>query len=167
MFATTHVLAGIAICQRMPSMWPAIGLALLSHYFLDLIPHGDKHLGPWMARGPGNRRMAYVVGADLFGTLILLAILWQTGVLPKITTLLPVLMASVLPDLLLFIGFFISRRPQPETGRIGIFTVLKHVNDFHRYIHNLIDRHCKSIWLGIAVQIIIFFGLLYAVVGWR
>lgn len=45
MFLTVHATSGMLIGQNTNSVWLAFVLGFISHFILDMIPHGDQELG--------------------------------------------------------------------------------------------------------------------------
>jgi len=44
MFATVHTASGLLIASKISNPWWIFFIGLISHYLIDLIPHGDRHL---------------------------------------------------------------------------------------------------------------------------
>lgn len=172
MFATTHVLASIAISQRVTSVWPAVGIALVSHYFLDLIPHGDQPVGHWIKQGPHKtKRLGLILMLDLCGTLLMGTVLYLNGNLPPWHVLIPAAIASVLPDFV-WIGSDLYEKVFPRQARHSkIFHVIDAILDkieyIHHEIHTFFDGHVKRAWPGALFQMIMFSFLLYLILAGR
>ncbi len=167
MFATTHILSGIIIGQHAPNAWWAFGISLISHYALDFIPHGDAPLGPWMVSDPKKRRLIYVLGADACISALMLAYFWANGKLPALSLLIPAILGALLPDLFWFIYFFFSQSNFLKNKFPKLFSIFKRIDEFHHFIHSLVDKKIKKIWPGITVQLIIVTIFVYLIFSWR
>ncbi|MFH1207097.1 MAG: hypothetical protein V1668_00645 [Patescibacteria group bacterium] len=168
MFATTHILASIVISQHIPSPGWAFLISLLSHFLLDLIPHGDAPLGPWMAADPKKRRMALVLGADAFCSILFLVFFWQNGNLPNLSSLIPAMIGGVLPDFIWLMSYLFKGCEFLKTKCLFFTATLHRINSFHLHaIHTFFDRKIKKIWVGIVIQTIFFCGLVYCIASWR
>lgn len=171
MYVTTHVLASIVISQHTPDPWWAFFIALLSHYVLDFIPHGDRPVERWIKRGGNLRRSLVVFGID--GAL-LTAMIWslyhQIG-LPPTSTLTAAIVGGMLPDVLwvsydlycrhIKKGSFanIIKRTRilgTSFKRLGFF--LDHHKRIHHYIDHVINTHHFPTYVGVLFQLI-FFGI--------
>ena len=44
MWFTTHAITGVVISQTVPAVPAIVGISLLSHIVMDILPHGDNIL---------------------------------------------------------------------------------------------------------------------------
>ncbi|MFA6552862.1 MAG: hypothetical protein WCT27_00320 [Patescibacteria group bacterium] len=167
MFATTHILTSVVISQHIQSSWWAFFISLASHYLLDLIPHGDAPLGPWMTVDQKKRRLIYVLGTDAFCTILYLSILWLYGDLPNLSILIPAMVGSVLPDFIWLVSYVLKKRDFKKNILPLIASVLDRVNAFHHAIHSVINQKIQKLWPGLLIQLIFIGGLIYLTISWR
>ncbi|MFA5134304.1 MAG: hypothetical protein WC505_00760 [Patescibacteria group bacterium] len=171
MYVTTHVLASIVISQHTPNAWWAFSIALLSHYVLDFIPHGDRPVERWIKRGSHLKRSLVVVGID--GALLSFMILSldrQIG-LPPAPILMAAIIGGMLPDILwitydLYCRYIKKRafaRALAGAGILGAFFkkigfFLDHHTKIHHYVDHVINTHRFPALIGALFQLL-FFGI--------
>ncbi len=64
MFLIAHAAAGAALAAPVASPPAAFAIGWLSHYLVDLIPHGDEAVGEWTKKGNEVVRFGLVAGID-------------------------------------------------------------------------------------------------------
>ena len=64
MFLTVHATIGAVIGQHLPQPWIAFVLGFLSHFFVDLIPHGDQGLASGKTHEERVRKLLIAVAID-------------------------------------------------------------------------------------------------------
>lgn len=101
MLLTPHAAAGIAISQHVHNPLAVLGLSILSHFVLDLVPHGDQKIFG------GNNNEPYrwkpILTVEIIDIAILIAIVaWMAGQPLNTSTYLMTfgVLGGVLPDLL-------------------------------------------------------------------
>jgi hypothetical protein len=98
-----HLITGAAIGTVVPSPAPAIGLAVLSHYTIDHLPHWN-YLPRYRSRWEDSWKMAL---EPVVSSLIFFAAAWWFGWSSNI--LVPAI-AAVVPDLLESIQYLLRSR---------------------------------------------------------
>ena len=146
MLISVHATVGAIIGQNVSKPLLAFVLAFISHFLLDLIPHGDKELIKAYRNDFKNKAMLYLIYFDLITTPILLGLLFYTGQITYSTTVLWGIIGGVLPDILVAIHEISDK----------FFT---RTHKFHNWTH---EKFKWSIPLkfGLVVQIIIIYLLL-------
>jgi hypothetical protein len=167
MFLSTHALAGIIISQHVHSVPVAFGLGLLSHYALDMIPHGDEKLGAWV-KEKFIRRFALTFLTDLGFLVLFVYTVHVTGDWPLPNVALAAMVGAVLPDLIwafydayrhfLMRHFPNARRIIQDVTRLESF--FNHHERLHRWFHAYVEKRL-TFKVGLAVQAILAGGLLY------
>ncbi len=166
MFATTHVLASIVISQHTPTPWWAFFISLLSHYFLDLIPHGDRPIDSWLKRGSYFKKAMIVFLSDAALLVIFFITAYQKMMLPRPAIVTAAIVGGILPDAL-WILYDMYKRYLERHGIFRLFLsriepLLNHHKKIHNYIdHSPINHKISPIGLGIAAQIL-FLGIFIA-----
>ncbi len=150
MFITTHAVIGALVGVEFASKpFIAFVVGLISHFLVDIIPHGDSSLYKGYVSGARVKRaIAYVTLDSLVGMLFVLG-LFNTQFVEHRLAISMGIIGSVIPDLLVAIY---------EVFRI------KELRWFHRlhfFFHNLITSKKGDIPMtaGIAMQLVIL-GLL-------
>jgi len=167
MFLTVHAAGGILISQTMKEPWLIFVLSFFSHYFLDLIPHGDEGIGRWIEEK--TSRLFWIGTLDLITTfLFILAVLnW----FPSADKTLVIIGAfgAMLPDFLSQLHHQTSNYLSPLFNPLKLikkFTYLNNFLDSHDRLHHALHWTVKPNlpWrLGLLFQIsvaLIFFGLI-------
>lgn len=147
MFLTAHTTVAISLCTLPLANWILFPLAFISHYLVDIIPHGDEHLIPkTFTRKQTIIRMITIASIDACGIAIIMLIFFnQQTIFANISTP-QILIASTLacvPDGLQFIEYITK-------GRIRIIHLHQHI---HTLIHNSLKKTIPFKY-GILVQII-------------
>jgi len=158
MFATTHVLASIVISQHTPNPWWAFFISLLSHYFLDLIPHGDKPIEDWIKQGSHFKKSILVFGFDAILIGIFFLTLYQKMSLPAPSIVVAAIIGGMLPDILwvtwdLYKRYF-KHKPTFWALIDMVEPVLNHHYRLHHWIEHLLKDKAYPHLLGALVQII-------------
>lgn len=159
MVLATHAVAGVAVARLFPDN-PALGLglAIVSHFVLDTIPHWDYPLSSLELPTDGNRlnqyfRLAPAFVADLLktgvdallGALIAFSVFFPHSAMDFWLLILG-LTGGVLPDFLQFV--FFKYRPR----------WLRPLQRFHIWIHarrNFNDQPTIGVLMQIALVILI------------
>ena len=146
MLLSVHATVGAIIGESVNKPLFAFILAFISHFLLDLIPHGDKELIKAYRNDFKNRAMLYLIYFDLITTPILLGLLFYTGQITYTRTVLWGIIGAVLPDILVAIHEISDK-------------FFSRTHKFHNWTH---ERFKWSIPLkfGIIVQIIIIYLIL-------
>lgn len=102
MFLTVHSTAGLLIAEQTNQIWLAFGLGFLSHFLLDMIPHGDNTLVKEKFKFSDNevKLLKKLAGADALIMGIILLILYLTGHIPDIWLAAWAVAGTILPDFL-------------------------------------------------------------------
>lgn len=156
MYSPLHAAAGLTVTAAIPN--PAIGipLAILSHYVLDRIPHGDLRKPPVMAAWPEGKRLAITELIDL--PLAALVVWHLTTVFPGTPTwyLVAGAIAGILPDMLWGGKFLLERLGWKIPG---LTPLLARHHQWHEWIH---VRQAQDIpfMAGIGYHLVVIGGLL-------
>ncbi|MFA4936997.1 MAG: hypothetical protein WC575_01715 [Patescibacteria group bacterium] len=140
MYLTVHGAAALVVAKAVPNPLLAFFVSLVSHFVLDLIPHGDEHLTDGFALPRTIKRL--MSAAIIDGVILLFFILIYFTTTPSISlyTIIFSLLGSLLPDLL-----------QAIYALTGV-AWLKKYSSFHAKLHNLPGY--KINWVeGMLVQI--------------
>lgn len=120
---------------------PIVGFfgGLMSHFFLDVIPHGDERIGRAF-ENPGKMRwLAFLAVLDGLAAFSLVTILWLGGFLNNAIGAFGGALGAVLPDVLVGFTEVFKKRLWPGFVR------------FHDWNHQLINTEL-SLYFGGLVQ---------------
>lgn len=142
MFLTVHASAGVIIGQTTGNIWLGFLAGFISHFLLDIVPHGDTELAGENAAFTKEdvdkiKRLALF---DIAIMIILLAALYLMGF---ITAILPVLFAvagAILPDFVQGV-YILTKSP-----------LLQKYFDFHYGLHFIFGGFTISLPAGLVVQ---------------
>ena len=148
MYITVHGTAAMLIARAVPNPFLAFLLALVSHFVLDFIPHGDEHIiQKHFTRGQTLRRLvgyATVDGIVLAGFLAIFFWFGPLNISPS--TIIWSLIGALMPDLLQGIYFATEARS------------IKWFQNFHVKIHNA-SNHALTWHQGMLVQCMVLTAL--------
>jgi hypothetical protein len=146
MLMTVHALTGALIGQKIANPIGAFFIALISHYLLDLIPHGDELIGQWIQRRQKKGFIVLIVDFSLT-LLFILFILLKAGPL-QLAMILPGIIGSILPDVFAGVigppgSYLLShyKTYQKFTAQKSLMrSLLVRVNIIHEVIHNPFNK---------------------------
>ncbi|MCX6744443.1 MAG: hypothetical protein NTX82_02875 [Candidatus Parcubacteria bacterium] len=146
MLLSVHATVGAIIGENVNTPLLAFILSFISHFILDLIPHGDKELIKAYRNNFKNKAMLYLICFDLITTPILLGLLISSGQITYSRIILWGIIGGILPDILVAIHEISDK-------------LFSRTHKFHNWTH---ERLSWSIPLkfGIIVQIIIVYLML-------
>ena len=167
MFLSTHALGGIIISQHVHNVPVAFELGVLSHYILDMIPHGDERLADWVREKPVRRfALTFLMDMAFLGLFIFTVHVKGEWPLPNVA--LAAMLGAVLPDILwsvydVYRGFLVRHFPNAtriiqEVTRLESF--FDHHDRLHRWFHAYIEKRL-TFKAGLAVQAILAGAMLY------
>jgi len=150
MFIAAHAASGALIANQVDNYWLVIFLSFVSHFVLDIIPHGDYHRVHDYFHGEKQltRKLYNVILIDSISTVILATILLSYTEIDK-TLLALGIISAILPDML--VGIHESWKKSKLTW----------FNKMHFKVHNAL---AKSItmrpWPGAIGQFILIIAML-------
>jgi len=150
MFLSVHTCAGAVIGRFSPNPIVAFLLGFLSHFLLDIIPHGDMKIYDVYRSGKILRRMVAIIALDgIFSIYVAVLVLIGDNRFGNEMNIAAGIFGSVLPDL--FVMFY-------EVTKIKI---LKKFHEFHFKLHRFIagKREVPYVF-GIVYQLVALFFLL-------
>lgn len=178
MYLTTHAAVGVLISQQTSNPWVAFFGAIVSHFVLDFVPHGDENVENWAK--VRARRIALIAVLDLGGIGLLLLALVQKVTLPTFNLVVLGVVGAILPDVLALVAPAIRElRPQNVFVR-AIDWFQKHfflapLFRSHRALHEWIHNPWHDLLpvklseqIGLMVQLFIltiFFAAELAILG--
>ncbi len=161
MFITVHAAAGIIIGKQIDNPIIAFVVAIISHFILDIIPHGDQKLGKkfFGLRFGGNeltdaekslKAIALYGLIDAFSLIFLILYLFRNFPILDSDSVTWGIIGSILPDML--VGLYV----------IGKFKPLKWFYEFHTWNHHLLLNKMKS---DIPLKVGMLFQLCLLIIG--
>ncbi|MFA6255016.1 MAG: hypothetical protein WC675_03205 [Patescibacteria group bacterium] len=154
MFLTVHATLGTIIGEYTGNIGLAFAAGFVSHFILDMIPHGDQDL---MTREKSNLAKqdlvltAKIASADGLVMIIFLAILYWQHIIPLTLPVLAGIIGSIAPD---FINGFYLLTKHPW---------LKKYSYYHFALHDFIKIRL-SITTGFICQLLIVILLTIALI---
>ncbi|MDP3900720.1 MAG: hypothetical protein Q8Q23_06655 [bacterium] len=151
MFLTVHSTAGIVIGQSIVNPLGAFFIGLISHYILDLIPHGDEVR--W--RNADIKKMAQLAALDHLGVILMLVSLWLLK--PNFSFSLTIfcgIIGSMIPDWLMAV-YRLTKQTQLPMLRL-LHALVYYPEQFHHFIHHHIIKYELPFHSGMAWQCICF-----------
>ena len=140
MFLTIHTAAGAIIGKSLPSVWLAFVIGFISHFILDLIPHGDEECVMTKDRKLSKKRFFIIASLDGLITLTLVYSLYTQNFFYQPASIMAGVAGAVLPD---FINMAAVVTKQKIFKR---FCVL------HTVLHDLIPQTKNFQYPGLVLQ---------------
>ncbi|MBN1325694.1 hypothetical protein JW977_01780 [Candidatus Falkowbacteria bacterium] len=103
MLISVHATIGAVIGEKIHYSLFAFALAFLSHFVLDIIPHGDKALIKAYRNDFKNKAMLYLIIFDVISTVILLGLMFYLRKLTYSPAVLWGIIGGILPDVMVAI----------------------------------------------------------------
>ncbi|MFH0952489.1 MAG: hypothetical protein V1838_04935 [Patescibacteria group bacterium] len=177
MFGTTHASVGIVISQHVDKPLNIFLLAILSHFILDFIPHGDERLyhdEEWK-ENKKYKRVTIITAIDLTLLITMTLILYSTNDLPRMALISAGIIGSTLPDLLNQVlpvfheklnWLFVVRWLHKFLKSFRLGTFLKAHNSLHGWLHRAAHFRVPA-KVGLTLQAVITFVGLYLAFGFK
>lgn len=145
MFLATHAVTGALIAKVAPNPVVAFALGFVSHFVLDMVPHGDAEMYKKYQNGERMGQSMAKVMIDGVVTLYLVLAMREANLFDHEHRVSAAIAGSVLPDLI--VGFYLGTKTK----------YLKWFHDFHIRIHNVIVNRYRdvSFMTGLVMQIIL------------
>lgn len=138
MFLTTHVSTTLLLCQGVSNPFLAFFIGLISHYLLDIIPHGDdikgkhsyliKDLHLYKENKAELKRFQIVAPIDITMCFLLTSYLFATGQITNEPVIMWGILGAILPDAIMGINLLTDKR-----------TIINKWNWLHLKAHTLIS----------------------------
>jgi len=101
MFVATHAAIGALFGEMMPSHPILVFvLSFITHFFTDMIPHGDTHLIKGFEAGTGIKKAVLIQSADTLATVLFVIYLFTRVVMNQRIAVVMGVVGGVLPCLL-------------------------------------------------------------------
>ena len=155
MFLTVHSAAGILIAENTGSVWLAFILGFISHFLLDMIPHGDNTLVKEKFKFSPQEisLLKKLTTTDILVMSVMISTLWLSG---QITDIIPALFGiagAVAPDFIQGI-YILTKTP-----------VLKQYFSIHWNLHYIFKKFLVPLKTGLIIQLISLIVFLSLIVG--
>jgi len=111
MYVATHVTMGALIGQNIPTPGLAFLLGAVSHFMLDMVPHGDSKLYHNYKKGDAVTKSLIYVTIDSIFSIFLFIYLLEVAPYANRTTIIMGVFGSVVPDMLVALGEAFPIRP--------------------------------------------------------
>lgn len=150
MYLTIHAVAGALVGNYINQPLLAFIFGIISHFFLDMIPHYDTHL-PRGKNGKELRkelkksyfkRIIGLIYFDVSLTMIVAAAIFSNNANFLDKSIIWGMLGAILPDVILALSYFYQKNP-----------ILKKYSEFHSFIHYSPEKQI-SLVIGHITQII-------------
>ena len=149
MFLTVHAIFALLFIKIAPNIVWAFIIGFVSHFVLDMIPHGDKEARGWSDELK-IRRLPGVASIDTLFLLITWYLIHKSLNLPiEISFFL--IFGAVLPDIIQ--GIYMALAEHPFNNKFTKF-------HFER-VHYLLTKNLLSMEVGIFIQLFILLASIY------
>jgi hypothetical protein len=149
MFLTIHAASGALIGLNTPHPFLAFVLSFISHFVLDLVPHGDETIGENLKKGTLTIKHLGIATSDIFLTILTtLFIIFLNSSSNPISVALGII-GGLLPDLIQMLYLY-SRHPW-----------FKNFSDLHQALHYSQGQFQMRLRYGLLFQTVILIFLLF------
>lgn len=140
MFLAVHASVGALAGNAVDSPTLAFTLGFLSHFFVDMIPHGDLHMYDGYKSGEKVRRAILYVAADALLTVVLVAMFFIRQDFFAPVTVAMGIVGGLLPDMIVGLVELVKpKRRNWFSRKIASF------HGFHMHVHCLLLKRIKRI----------------------
>ena len=151
MLLSVHATVGAIIGENVNTPLLAFVLAFISHFILDIIPHGDEALVKAYREDFKNKAMMGMIIFDFVSTIILLVLLFGFQKINFNPVVVWGIVGGIAPDVMVAINEITQKH-------------FKRMNKFHGWTHDRINK--KMSWtmplkLGLLLQLIIIYLILF------
>lgn len=137
MYLLVHASVGAVVGERIHLPVLALGAGFLSHFLLDIIPHGDEASGRELFKAGRRHWVVLLACLDLLAAFSVVTTLWLAGLLPNALGAMSGALGAVLPDVLAGLSEFSARKLWPDFLRL------------HNWAHRLLGFEVPSLVGGI------------------
>lgn len=158
MYSPLHASAGVLLAAAVPNPMLGLPLAIVSHYLLDAIPHGDMRKPPHFLALSEGRRLALT---ELFDLPLAGIVVWKlTTVFATINPLYLVLgaVAGILPDVLWGGKFLLEKIGWRWPG---ITRLLEVHHRWHEWVH-VKEARDIPFWVGVGYHLLVIVVVLFS-----
>jgi hypothetical protein len=138
MFLAVHALVGALAGNAVNSPVAAFSLGFISHFFTDMIPHGDEHMYEGFKSGNKVARALIYVGTDALATILIIAIVFLRQDFFSPFNVAMGIVGGLLPDLM--VGVFEVLKPKRRTW---FNRKLSWFHGFHMKNHHFLIKHAR------------------------
>ena len=152
MFITVHAAAATILGKQTTNVGLAFLLGVISHFVLDMIPHGDEQLGKTFfgnkikyLKDKGELKLMAMYGSiDSVFLAMFLLFLFKNFEFANSDTVIWAIIGGILPDFIMALY------------KLTELKILKPITDFHFYIHRFLVTKLKAdlpLKYGVVMQI--------------
>ncbi len=153
MFLAVHAAVGALAGNAVQHPSEAFVLGVVSHFFIDMIPHGDEVMYEGFVSGNKVKRAIMYVGIDAIVTAVLIAVIFIRQDFFHPVSVEMGIIGSLLPDLLVGLSHVLK----PKKMR-GFAWRLQGFQRFHMRNHHFLIKRLRrferdiSLYYGLALQ---------------
>ncbi|MDO8599661.1 MAG: hypothetical protein Q7S02_06150 [bacterium] len=157
MLLTLHAATGAMLGEFASTPAAAFGLGFLSHFVLDMFPHGDRMIAHDTKATGNGKRYYWLVGIDAFAALAIFFPAFALGRFDHPWLAYLGLLGGLLPDLIVAIPEYALYIKKEYRVRLRWFYA------FHVYVHDQLIR----VFDGMPLKIGIAFQVILLALMWR
>lgn len=135
MFLVVHASVGAIAGNAVSNPTAAFALGFLSHFFLDMVPHGDAHLYDWYRSGKRVRPAIVQLGIDILLTIVLICAFFILQDFFSPVAVAMGIVGGLMPDML--VGFYELVKPGK---RKWLYRKLESFHTLHMKNHCLLSK---------------------------
>jgi hypothetical protein len=139
MFLAVHASIGALAGNAVGSPTAAFALGFISHFFTDMVPHGDEHMYEGYKNGNKVGRALLYVGLDALATVVLIALFFLKQDFFHPLNVAMGIVGGLLPDLL--VGLCEVVKPKQRTW---LNRKLAWFHGFHMANHHFMIKHVRK-----------------------
>jgi xanthine/uracil permease len=139
MFLAVHAAIGALAGNAVGHPTAAFALGFVSHFFTDMVPHGDEHMYEGYKNGNKVTRALLYVGADALCTVLLIALFFLKQDFFHPVSVALGIAGSLLPDLM--VGLAEIMKPKK---RSWFNLAMMRFHGFHMQNHHFLIKHVRK-----------------------
>lgn len=139
MFLAVHAAIGALAGNAVQHPTAAFALGFVSHFFTDMVPHGDEHMYEGYKSGSKVTRALLYVSADALATVILIALMFLRQDFFHPVSVAFGVAGSLLPDLIVGLAEIIKPKRRNAFSR-----ALMRFHGFHMRNHHFLIKHVRK-----------------------
>jgi hypothetical protein len=147
MFLTVHAASGVLIGEYIPNSILAFLAGFVSHFLLDIVPHGDQGLLEGVKKGGKIRKALALTTIDNTVLIIFISLLYNNKICIFHSSASWALIGSILPDFIIGLNLLTKNK------------IVQSFFDFHKSLHYVLGIKINLI-SGIIIQILTFLLIL-------
>jgi len=161
MYLFVHATAGAFIGKYI--QWPSLAFlfSFISHFLLDIIPHGDKNLFSSLTFKEKFKKSLNIGIIDLSLTILILLLIFHLKQFASPLSVISGACGAVLPDFIWFIFLLDNKLKVLPSSLANLLGKYYHL---HEKFHYFLTKKDLNYSLGLSLQVILSFFIIFLII---